>query len=253
MLALASLSLVSSASAQFADAVVSYNSGTGFQSGYTNPNAVLGQPSTSDSYGYAVDPLDPPWQNTQLVSIGAGGELTLHVSTAITHDAGHPYGLDFTLFGNSFFVGTAPDYTTTDGTVYSSAHTAKISVSADGVNFYTLDPNRAPQVNVWFPTDGAGDFTLPVNPALTGTDFAGLDLNGIRSLYQGSAGGTSYSLSLAEDAQGNPVNLSSADYVRIDGLTGDTFIAGLAVVPEPSTCALGLLGALTVWRRARRS
>ena len=46
----------------------------------------------------------------------------------------------------------------------------------------------------FFPTDGLGDFSRPLNPGLTSANFAGRDLAGIRELYAGSGGGTTETL-----------------------------------------------------------
>src|SRR5438034_7355902 len=74
--------------AQFADSVVAYNPGSGFAAGYTNATAALGSPSrqTVDpdpTFGgtYPVDPFSPPYLSTQLVSLGAGGSLTVRLDT----------------------------------------------------------------------------------------------------------------------------------------------------------------------------
>src|SRR5437763_6935301 len=44
--------------------------------------------------------------------------------------------------------------------------------------------------------------TSQLNPALTGSDFAGLNLTGVRSLYNGSAGGGGFDLAWARDVNG---------------------------------------------------
>lgn len=77
------------------------------------------------------------------------------------------------------------------------------------------------------------------------SDLAGLTLEGIRSRYAGSAGGTAYDLSWARDAAGQPVNLSGATQVRVEVLAGRVEIDGVAAVqavPEPSVWALGTVG-----------
>src|ERR1700677_3303873 len=101
-LAAASLVLTSIARANpYAAAVVNYNPGVGYASGYTNTSAVVGPPSTADSYGDAVDPFDPPWQTNQILSIGAGGWVTVEFDQPIVH---YPNTTrDFIIFGNSFF------------------------------------------------------------------------------------------------------------------------------------------------------
>src|SRR5689334_1933963 len=100
-LALASLLFTHAASAQYADTVVSYFSGTGFSPAYTNPAAALGEPSriTPGTFGGPVDPFDPPYLASQLVSIGTGGALTLKFSRPIINHPKNRFGIDFIIFG----------------------------------------------------------------------------------------------------------------------------------------------------------
>jgi hypothetical protein len=241
-LAFAGASLVSNVLADgFADTVINYSPGTGFSSGFTNPATVLGSPTST------ATPFAPAFQKTQLLSIGAGGSVTVQFDTPIQNDPSHPFGLDFTIYGNSFFVESG---TTATGSIFGSTPgSTQVLVSQDGVNFYTLNPALAPTVNYAFPTDGAGDPTMPINPTLTPGNFTGLDLNGIRSLYNGSAGGSSYDISWAEDSQGNSVSLSSIDYVEVEVLSGKAQVDAFSEVPEPTTWALLALGlASLAWR-----
>jgi len=127
-----------------------------------------------------------------------------------------------------------------------------VEVSADALNWFTLDPSRAPIVSTLFPTDGTGDPGKAINPILTSSDFAGLDISGVRSRYSGSAGGTGFDLAWAQDANGNSVELPSADYIRIDVLSGRTQIDAVSVVPEPSICTLGFLGFCLFCRRLKK-
>ena len=143
-----------------------------------------------------------------------------------------------------------------DGSLYTGGTgDVRVSVSADGSTFYTLNPLLTPQVDGLFPTDGSGNPLLPVNPVLTATDFAGQDLNGIRALYAGSAGGAGFSLAWAMDSSGHSVSLSSVDYVKLDVRDDGTpvYIDAISVVPEPATWALALasIGLFCLRRRAR--
>src|SRR3954467_10606928 len=100
-LALASLFVLSVASvrAQFASSVVDYNRGTGFAAGFTNASAALGAPSP----GTSVTPFSPPFARSQLISIGTNGSLTLQFDPPILNNPSNPFGLDFLIFGNTFF------------------------------------------------------------------------------------------------------------------------------------------------------
>jgi len=109
-------------------------------------------------------------------------------------------------------------------------------------------------VDSLFPTDSTGDFHLPVNPALTGVDFAGKDLAGIRSLYSGSDGGTGFDISWGQDLNGNSVLLDSISFIRIDVLSGKSEIDAISSVPEPSALVLILTaGLLMLYSRRMRT
>jgi hypothetical protein len=226
VLAIASLFVVSTThAAGFADAVIAYDLGSGFASGFTNASTVLGAPAST------LNPFSPAFRNTQLLSIGAGGYLTVQFSTPIANDPGNPYGLDFSIFGNSGFIITNGNFSgggITDGSLFgNNPGSTRISVSADNLIYYQLNPSLAPVVDGMFPTDGGGNFQLPVNPLLTGSDFAGQGLSGIRSLYNGSAGGMGYDIGWAQDQSGNSISLPSVNFVRVDVLSGKSEIDAL--------------------------
>ncbi len=256
-LALAALvSIHSIHAAGFAGSVVSYEPGTGFATefgtgaGYTNALAVLAEPSrvTPGLFGGPVDPFSSPYLPEQIVSIGAGGSLAVAFGTPIFNAPSNPFGLDFIIFGSAGFVITNGDFTgggITDGSLFSAtAGSNRVSVSADGVSWFTLDPGLAPAVDSYYPTDGVGDFFRPVNPALNAASFDGLGLDGIRALYNGSGGGTGFDIGWARDLDGNPVALDRVSFIRVDVLTDRVEIDGFAAVPEPGTWALLLLGGL---------
>lgn len=254
-LALASaMSLTQTSVAQFASSVVSYNAGAGFQAGYTTASSALGEPSrvTPGFYGGPVDPFNAPYQSSQVVSVGAGGFLTLQFASPVLNNPANAFGRDFNIFGNAGFVITNDldmDWNfigipATDGSLYGSdALATRVSVSSDGITFYALNPALAPLVDSLFPTDGIGDFGLPVNPAFNVTSFAGTQLADIRALYNGSGGGASYDISWAQDELGQSVSLASIQFVRVDVLAGNAEIDGIVAVPEPTSLSLAILGA----------
>jgi len=248
--------------AQFADSVVSYTEGGGVTSGYNDPSSALGAPSTQTVdpdpiYGgtYPVDPFDAPYLSTQIVEVGTDGSLTLQFNSPIQNNPGNPFGLDFIIFGHAGFNENFSDFTATDGSLYTGGTSdVRVSVSADGSTFYTLNPLLTPPVDGLFPTDGNGNPFLPVNPALTTADFGGQTLSGIESLYAGSAGGAGFSIAWAVDGNGQSVTLPSVNYIRLDVLNDGTpaYIDAVSVVPEPTTCALALAGAGLLWRQRRK-
>jgi hypothetical protein len=230
----------------YADSVVSYVSGTGENTSFENPDAALGAPTSSASI------TAPAFSNAQIVGIGEGGELTLAFDTPILNDpSGHAGGMDFTIFGNEFFVLGKGDIT---GIFDHTGLT--VWVSEDNVTYYEL---AAPEgADDLFPTEGSGNPALPLDPALTLPDFIGLTQAQALDIYDDSAGGASYSISWAENAEDQPVDLPSISYVKIEGSEGFGYVDSVARVesiPEPGAPVLAAVGAgiLLVWRKRRGS
>ena len=147
-LALASLLIVPAITqAQFADSVAAYTPGSGVSASYTNASRALGAPTTFIGYQNS-DPFNSPYASSHLVSVGAGGSVTLQFSTPIVNDGANPFGCDFIIFGNAGFVITNGNYSgggITDGSLYgANPGSTRVAVSADGVNFFALNPARAP-------------------------------------------------------------------------------------------------------------
>ncbi len=272
--AVASVGLMASAGSllgQFAVEVKRYESGTGFATefgtgaGYTTPASILGEPSrvTPGMFGGPVDPFSAPYLIEQVLSVGTGGVVEVRLDSPIRHDALNPHGIDFLVFGAAGFVITNGDYSgggITDGSLYRGGQAeARVSVSTDGLQYFTLDGSLSPILDAMFPTDGTGDFTVPVDPSLTPASFSGLGLTGIRSAYGGSGGGAGFSLGWARDGVGSPVVLDAVGYVRIEVMSGQVLLDGVSAVrpvPEASTWVLLGIGSLAVagWtRRGGRS
>jgi len=242
LLALASVVLNVSA-ANFAASVVEYRPGAGFVPGYANTAAVLGEPARINPFEDATEPFNPPYGRDQLLSLGAGGSLTVKFAAPVLNHPHNRFGIDFIIFGNSGFIITnefdADIFSwigepATDGALFgANPGQTRVSVSRDGVTFFELDAARAPTVDVLLPTDGAADFSTPADPELTAADFAGLTLEQIRALYHGSAGGAGYDLAWARDAAGNPVRLNAVNFVRIEVLSGKAEVDGFSGVFNP--------------------
>ncbi|HEY2328885.1 MAG TPA: hypothetical protein VGI63_03620 [Verrucomicrobiae bacterium] len=228
----------------FADSVVSYDPGTGYAAAFTNPAAALGEPSTTNFYGEATDVFDPPYTPDEIVSIGAGGSLTVAFKTPVLNHPNNRFGIDFMIYGNSGFIITNDfDFDTfnwigapaTDGSLFGQNDgETRVSVSMDGKRFYVLNPAVAPTVDGLYPTDASGDFHTPVDPTLTQQDFAGLTQPQIQALYYGSAGGTGYDISWAQNAEGQPVRLPAIRFIRIEVLSGKSEVDGFSAVFVPS-------------------
>ena len=203
---------------------------------YTNTAAALGEPSrvTPGAWGGPVDPFSPPYTADQLLAVGTNGSLTVEFTAPILDDPRHPFGLDFILFAGGGFVITNGDYTgggITDGSMFGiNSGRPRISVSADGVQFFGLDPVRLDKWNIPWPTDGEGSFSQPLDPAMAGGTLGGKNLAALRRAYNGSAGGLGFDLAWARDAQGNPAGLRAARFVRIENPDGLLKIDGFSAV-----------------------
>jgi len=227
---------------QFAAEVVSYKSGVGFATdwstgaGYTNKDAIVGSPAreTPGKWGGPITPFSPPYLPGQILSIGEGGEVTLKFGKPIRDELINPFGLDFLVFGGAGFAITNGDFGgdgITDGTLFGQADgETRVSVSADGDAWFMLDPKRAPAFDAYHPTDGNGDFGLPVNPALAKGDFAAGGLAKFTELYDGSGGGTGYDLGWAVDVAGKAVALGQVRFVRLEVLSGKAEIDAVSDV-----------------------
>ena len=180
-----------------------------------------------------------------------------------TDDSGaYNWGVDFIVHGNSFFVGdgmTYPDtnmetYQITTGAVFAEPVTVSVAQSLDGP-WHTFS---SPTADDYFPTQPWAwdwdaddwsaqelDWTKPVNPSLTGADFAGLSVAEAIDLYAGSAGGTGFDLDV--------FGLDWIQYVMVSdpsGIEGEiTGIVDVAV-PEPGSLLL-LLPLVLALRRTR--
>jgi len=216
----------------FADQVVSYTPGTGINASYVLPNSALGAPAS------AATITVPAFQNTDIVGVGTGGQLTVAFNTPITNNpAGHLGGMDFTIFGNEFFVLSG---STISGVFNHTGLT--VWVSQDNVTYYQL---VAPYgADDYYPTQANGDPSVPIGASLSIGQFTGQTITQALSLYNGSAGGASYSLSWTQDANGNPVSLPSISYIKIVGTSGFGYVdavsrvGNVTSVPTPGGAAL---------------
>lgn len=243
--------------AQFATRVEAYEPGTGYavefgtNIPYTDSSTALGSPSTvtPGDFGGPVTPFAAPYLKEQLVSLGVGGSITVEFGAPVQNNPLNPYGLDFLIFGSAGF--TDADWpnglTDSSGSIFSqNLGTTRVWVGNDPQNMFLLNLSLTPVVDGMFPTDGAGNFHLPVNPALDNAAFGNQTLAGVRAIYNGSGGGTAFDLAWAVDGENQPVALDSIRFVRVDVLSGraeiDAFSA--VMVPEPSTFVLAALGGL---------
>jgi hypothetical protein len=250
--------------AQFATRVEAYEPGVGYavefgtDIPYTDSATALGAPSTvtPGEFGGLVTPFAAPYLKEQLVSLGVGGSITVEFDAPIQNNPLNPYGLDFLIFGSAGFMDADWPNGLADagGSIFSqNLGETRVYVGNDPGNLFLLNPSLAPIVDGMFPTDGSGNFHLPVNLALDNASFANQTLAGIRALYAGSGGGTGFDLAWAVDGNNQSVTLDSIRFVRVEVLSGRSEIDAFSavMVPEPSTIILAALGGLALMFRRR--
>ncbi len=209
----------------FATRVVSYVAGTGAATGHRNPQTSLGEPSRSTGTTSApetVTPFQPAWMTNQIVSIGAGGSLTLELGQPAIDSPNNPFGVDLIVFSNAFFSdvsggGGSPGYCFAEGGV--------IDVSDDGATWFEIPGAQAdgPMPTMGFIDAGPFDsssgelptnFRKPMNPAITLSSLQDLDYVDVINAYDGSGGGMGVDLA--------SVGLNQAHFVRIRQPIGAT-------------------------------
>lgn len=193
---------------------------------YDSPSAVLGKPSTliqengwwptlpgvfhcSMVYGaYRTDPDG----NKLVTTILDGGHITVQFDPPIQDDPENWYGRDFIVFGNSRFTGLGyvqkdtnmESYTIKNG-IERGEEPMTVSVSQDGVTWF--DYIAGPYADDYAPTQSWAwdwvnhdwsaaelDFTKPVDPAFSPSDFGARTVADAIDMYKGSAGGTSFDI-----------------------------------------------------------
>jgi hypothetical protein len=224
---------------------------------YDDPASLLGMPSTNfyDPWGgwsggttgrrvKLVEPaynLDITQSHKLITTLDEGSSIVVRFEQPIQNDPAHPYGIDFLVFGNSFytasgFVNDGADMNTLTLASGGFSEPMKVSVSPgytgkagqNSTNWQTWDWYRyehGPYADTGFPTHAYRwnrtnstwsselmDFTKPVNPVFGSVlEAGGLSAADAIDLYDNSGGGTGFDL--AESG------FSAVQYVKIDGLT----------------------------------
>jgi len=228
--------------------------------GYDDPSAVLGAPQPATGGG-DVTVFNPPWQSSELFSIGAGGYLTVKFDHAVLNNsAGSDYwGVDFLVFGNTMFVSGA------NGAAGIAAEPGRIAVSQDGLTWYDIAGSTADGL---MPTQGfidtsdkyANDGTIPsdfTKPVAPGVVWQNKIYAEILALYDGSGGGTSIDIDDAVDELSQPVVLEWIQYAKIYQESGETWSTEIdafadVLTPEPATMFLLGMGVPALLARRRR-
>jgi len=226
---------------------------------YDDPTAVLGPPTRWFHDLWAVfsgresmrrasvveAPFhrDAPEGSPLLLTFPDGCHLIAEFDPPLTNDPAHPFGLDFLVFGNAFYVA---DRAVSDenslaalrltGTLFAEPLLVSVSPGYTGApnereddpdtwSWYTYE--SGPFADTAFPTQAylwdrdAGrwspeptDCTLPVNPALSELwTNGGWLATDVMKLYGRSAGGTGFDLT--------PSGFPAVRYVRIEGRAPD--------------------------------
>ncbi len=240
----------------FAIEVIEYVEGSGVGADwltgqpFNDPNTALGKPAletTGDGWFIPVDekvpvvPVCPPFQASELVTIGNGGQLTVKFSHPVANDWNNPYGIDFIIFGDAYqMIGGGLGWTNgnPEETIVSDSVTAEpgiVSVSQDGENWFYF--SSGPYADGFAPTAGRWwddvndvwgeelDPTRPVDPNLS---VAGKTLAEMIAAYDGSAGGTGFDI--------GALGLEWIQYVRIEDDPDSSVTTEIDAIADVSCC-----------------
>lgn len=241
--------------------VVSYSPGNADAS-YQNPTAALGALNGDTTYG-GLNPFNPVFDSSQVVMVGAGGDLRIHLSSAISTT-----GSNLGVYTSNGIVDVSADgsgVAGTPATLFGSPSMAVISVSKDGTHWVAL--NAGAPVTLDAPTNyyldtGISNDYQPLG-AQTADEFKpwsgslsnlnGLSYAQIKQALGGSAGGNWLDLSGAGTDAINYVDFSvpSGDRLMLDSVAG---AEGSAPVPEPVTMAqfLAIVPVVLLHRRRKK-
>lgn len=199
-----------------------------------------------------------PFRAFEVVSIGKGGQLILEFDHWVEDHPLNPCGIDFIVFGNSNMMidgispwrNGDPNATPLQGEI--TREPCKVSVSADGVAWYTFEngpfaddfpptlgrvydpahPDPSLPGNLWWgePTDP----TYPLDPSLHAplgavpepTTFSTWNVANLAKKYGYSAGGTGFDLAQLTDLPPGPDGVRRIRYVWLNNP------ADSRVVPE---------------------
>jgi hypothetical protein len=216
---------------------------------YNDPTAMLGRPTLNflDGPGTNIDRtkiIEPPYwtdvnSNAVITEISSNGEVTVYMGRPICDDPHNPYGVDFIVYGNSFYSVSGTHGFVSDATDLNAAklgsgfggHPTVVSVSQDGVNWFTYSNTPALFPDEAYRWDDTNDSwtaevmnpTKPVNPFVPTNNFSGQSVASGLDQFIGASGGTGYNLKAS--------GLPWIQYVRIQPNTNTyTVIDAIAAV-----------------------
>jgi hypothetical protein len=256
--------------AQFAVEVLSYSAGTNPAPGFIVPASAIGPPERFSGEGVfpgVVSPFSPPFLNSEIVSIGEAGQLTLRLSHyALPQAVGPEIGVfvNAGLFDADFPNGRAGSPPATFG-----VDRAMVDVSENGADWVSLG-----EFTFDIPTNGYTDLSDPFSAVPGGVEsdfqqpFVGslADFDGLAyshpseldmlELLAGSGGGTWLDISGSGLAQVGyirfsvPNDMTATNFkFELDAVSISHMALASATVPEARTAvtaitlALGLIGA----------
>ena len=182
-----------------ADAVIAYDQGQNqFQfHRYDNPQAALGEsPRITDVFGGVnfTSPFNNPWQQSDVVSIGLGGYITLKLEKFVNvSDNQRELGV----FTFQQFLQTQSGGTSADATLFYPSMQASLEVSQDGYHWHAIKQGQSLAFDLpanAYNLDGSqANYSQPID--LKPADMSGLSYQQVIDHYQGSAGGNWIDLS----------------------------------------------------------
>lgn len=205
-------------SLDFASVVHDFSS-LGGQSAYADPSKVLGWP------GPLASPAVP--DNSKVFSFGWGGWVTVGFSRALLNlvpSPSNPSGADFIVFGNAFYPGG------NILTAWIEPGQVEVGVDANGSgvpdagDLWYRTRRRHPEGALPLPNSWFGNVAVGAQPVVGWADVTPVQNQGdplvpddprSPGISAGSAGGDAFDLDWLQDAQGRPVSLKRAHFVRI--------------------------------------
>jgi hypothetical protein len=193
---------------------------------YEKREAALGAPTRmvrmENRQMEPVNPVLPAWEPNDVVSVGTTDEgypaagIILKFDHDVADDLNNPYGIDFIVFGNARFFTDNGDWLAGDnpaGRFIGSAiyeEPGLVSVSQTGLpgSWHTFASPICRRADAFAPTaarkwDAASsqwgvwlDPTRPIDPNLKAADFYGKSVAQAIEMYDGSAGGAGFDISV---------------------------------------------------------
>jgi hypothetical protein len=239
-----------------ADTVVTYNAvnaPTTFGGDPYNVGAgALGLPTADTTFG-DLTPFNAPFDRNQIVGIGDGGSLVLHMSQPLRTN-GFTLGIHAAV--GLIDIDFPNGHTNPAATPYTDPRDATVSVSQDGVIWKSLGgvdfdaPTNFYSEGITTPGfqsdpgTKTADFFKPFTGSLS--DFANKDWPGVLTALNGSAGGEWLDLS-------GP-NLPEVNFVRFDvsGSGNKLFVDSVVGVAVPEPTAMSFFAAMMLLVRRRK-